>query len=140
MHVKIISAVLLCSVNAAQAGIFGPANYDECILENLKNASTPAAVATMKTACSNKFPNKNSAAPQGVRLCKIFWDGWKFSLGDMKGNKDFITYSIEKDGVDTVQFSLPRQMEKEFNKSGATYKSAEDVFRKNLDAVMLLCY
>ena len=67
--------------------------------------------------------------------------GWvEFSLGDMKGNKDFITYSIEKDGVDTVQFSLPRQMEKEFNKSGATYKSAEDVFRKNLDAVMLLCY
>lgn len=48
--------------NQATAGIFGPSNFEECVLENLKNAKNELAVQAVYSACGDKFnkPSKPS--------------------------------------------------------------------------------
>lgn len=45
--------------NHATAGIFGPSNFEECVLENLKNAKNEMAVRAVYAMCGDKF-NKSS--------------------------------------------------------------------------------
>lgn len=49
--------------SVASAGWFGPSNYDECILEGVKDAKTTAAASLVAQACRNKFPPKQQQAP-----------------------------------------------------------------------------
>lgn len=39
---------------------FGPDNYEDCILENVKDAKSDAAVGAVYDACATKFPSKTS--------------------------------------------------------------------------------
>ena len=61
--------VFICSIGLTMAGLtmaafsgicnagwFGPSNYDECILENMKGIADKSAVFAIKQACGNKFP------------------------------------------------------------------------------------
>ena len=41
-----------------QAGWFGPRNYDECILESMKGASSDLAAQAIIRSCREKFPEK----------------------------------------------------------------------------------
>jgi len=41
---------------SAQAGWFGPKNYDECILENMKGVTLKEAVWAIQNSCRAKFP------------------------------------------------------------------------------------
>lgn len=51
---------LLCATGVAQAGLFGPSNYDECVLDGVKDAKTETAARMVAQACRNKFPMKTS--------------------------------------------------------------------------------
>lgn len=42
----------------AMGGWFGPSNYEECILENMKGVASDEAVRAIKRACRAKFPHK----------------------------------------------------------------------------------
>lgn len=42
----------------AMGGWFGPSNYEECILENMKGVASDKAVREIKRACRVKFPYK----------------------------------------------------------------------------------
>lgn len=56
-----ISIALICAATSARAGLFGPSNYDECLLDGAKSAQSEAAVQLVVAACSNKFPTKDSS-------------------------------------------------------------------------------
>lgn len=51
-----VAVTFACLSGLAQAGLFGPSNYDDCVLEGVKNAKTDAAVSAVISACTNKFP------------------------------------------------------------------------------------
>ena len=58
-----IDAVVLIGLAAvcptpATAGLFGPSNYDDCILENMKGVGDRAAAIYIYQACRSKFPEK----------------------------------------------------------------------------------
>jgi hypothetical protein len=47
---------LLCLCGSVHAGWFGPKNYDECILENMKGVTLRQAVWAIQNSCRAKFP------------------------------------------------------------------------------------
>lgn len=55
---KSIFLVLIFPIGNCYAGWFGPSNYDECILEKMKEAKTNSATFAIAAACRSKFPNK----------------------------------------------------------------------------------
>jgi len=52
---SIVIAMLFPSVRAL-AGIFGPSNFDECVLQSMKGVTSDAAARIIARACRNKFP------------------------------------------------------------------------------------
>ena len=43
----------------AEAGLFGPSNYEECILEKMKGITSDVAARAVDAACRSKFPYKS---------------------------------------------------------------------------------
>ena len=52
---------------AASAGFFGPSNYEECILENMKGINNEVAAFSVRNACEKKFPTA-SRQPDKYRI------------------------------------------------------------------------
>jgi hypothetical protein len=70
---KSIFKVLLCvcalsvgGAGAAYAGIFGPATFDECILESMKGVTSDFAAKAIYASCLKKFPRESS--PKSVSI------------------------------------------------------------------------
>ncbi len=55
MKKLLVLLVLLCSANSF-AGLFGPSNFEECILDQMKNIKSDAAANAVTYACRKKFP------------------------------------------------------------------------------------
>ncbi len=61
---KVFVALLILCVISDRAyawDLFGPKNYEDCVLDGVKNAKTNKAVAVVVQACANKFPRKSPA-------------------------------------------------------------------------------
>lgn len=58
-RIALVVAVLMAA--PASAGLFGPSNYDECILEHLKGVSSDVGARMVAEACRKKFPPKKPA-------------------------------------------------------------------------------
>jgi nitrogen fixation protein FixH len=58
MRIVAVSIFVLLATTA-HAGLFGPSTYEECILENMKNAQSDRAALMIAAACRKQFPNKN---------------------------------------------------------------------------------
>lgn len=57
----------------ANAGWFGPKDYDECILESMKGVTSDIAARAIQRSCRKKFPKKKSTSqppPKNDRLQK----------------------------------------------------------------------
>ena len=54
-HLLITILLFLSSVSLSHAGLFGPSNYEECVLENVKTAQTDRAVSAVMLMCQDKF-------------------------------------------------------------------------------------
>ncbi|MCM2341668.1 hypothetical protein [Rhodoferax sp.] len=44
----------------ATAGLFGPSNFEECILDGMKNVKSDQAARMITVACRQKFPQKSA--------------------------------------------------------------------------------
>lgn len=62
---------LLGCFGTAHAGWFGPKNYDECILENMKGTTQPQAVWAIKDSCRAKFPDKENAKSRALNPWEV---------------------------------------------------------------------
>lgn len=48
--------VLLGAFSSAYAGIFGPSNFDDCVLESMKGVTSDMAAQAIYRSCRKKFP------------------------------------------------------------------------------------
>jgi len=62
-----IIAVILLLCTSANAGIFGPSNFEECILEQMKGIKSDAAANAVTYACRAKFPAKETPKSEQKR-------------------------------------------------------------------------
>lgn len=61
----ILGLTLFALSTASAWSLFGPKNYDECILQNMKGINEQTAAQAVIISCTNKFPDRS--APQ----CKL---------------------------------------------------------------------
>jgi len=57
---KLLIAALLLSTSGAKAGWFGPSNYRECVLNEMKGTAA-SMLPTVKGLCNERFPCPASA-------------------------------------------------------------------------------
>lgn len=100
-------------VTPASAGIFGPATYDDCILDGVKQAKTDLAVRAIYQSCRNKFPkdvDRSNKSPKLDEPCNVYWTGREFKIGSTTGDDSFVRISREYNGVVVVFMAIPKNM------------------------------
>ena len=94
-------------------------SLEDCLLDASK-APTAEGVGVAISACEEKFKKpisdaekivRDSEKSSGLKICKIYWDGWKFVLGG-KPNKDYSVYRHSFQGADALEISIPSGMAK----------------------------
>jgi hypothetical protein len=69
---KKITILLMTLCINAYGGIFGPSNYEECILDNMKGVQSDMAARGVMQACRIKFPLPPSPEPAAQEYSKIY--------------------------------------------------------------------
>jgi len=54
----------LFSFSAHSWNLFGPNNFNDCIIENMKGVTSDSAAASIRMACRQKFPEKKDTPPK----------------------------------------------------------------------------
>ena len=83
--------ILLLSVlpSVGTAQIFGPSNYEDCIIEGMQGVASDVAAVAVRSSCRKKFPRGqvSGSTPNpigweiessGIGRCYLIWDGAKF--------------------------------------------------------------
>ena len=83
----IVSAFCLPNISFGQ--IFGPDNYDDCIIEGMQGVTSDIAARAILVACRDKFPIASAGGTSdgigwevgqdGIGMCHLKWDGASFS-------------------------------------------------------------
>lgn len=75
--------ILFFAASNASAGVFGPSNYDECILDGMKGVTSDVAANSIRRACRDKYPSVTELP--GAAVKKL--DGMAgVSKGELRGN------------------------------------------------------
>ena len=64
MRRVLILLTFLMTISPAHAGVFGPSNFDECILDKMQGVTSNTAASAIWLACRNKFPAGKPTEPQ----------------------------------------------------------------------------
>ena len=97
---SIVVAVIIGFSAPAQAALFGPENYDECILESMKGVTSNVAASAIMKACRSKFPAAAPAAeimpPDALRriAANVTINGTKLSGTVQNGNSTWTVTSL----------------------------------------------
>ena len=111
--------IYLASFGTAEAGLFGPDNYDECILKGMRGVVSDVAARAIQDACRNKFPetqpeSRRDSRPEPtqqavvpnalaeeqleklqVRMCRLAENNAAISCQIYNGNADVTVTEIE---------------------------------------------
>ena len=91
--------------NYSHAGLLGPSNYEDCVLENLKNAKTDLAVQTVYAMCSEKYQSSEKT----IEDCSVTWNGRLFERGRPSNISNYQRVGIINT---THEIYLPANMER----------------------------
>ena len=132
-----LSLILFATQQVYGFDLFGPNNFQDCLLQNLKGVNNSDAVNTITAACSMKFNqiDNSSNKNDGIRKCFIYWDGISFVLGSKP--KDYTAYSITYESVPVLQMSFPNVMVK--NWTIKHEDKANDIFKQYYPQIKSLC-
>ena len=111
------------SGGVSYSGLFGPSNYDECIIESMKGVKSDLAAAAVMKACMNKFPSKKSPTftpspikkktppeldSNGMKVCRVISENgnWSFvtkeRLSKLKNVKQLAVTTSEGEKITWV--------------------------------------
>lgn len=93
-------------------GIFGPSNYEDCVLEGLKTARTKEAVNSVHSMCRRKFNVPIPSLPVPERMkgdCRVVYDGKNMYPAKSKPH-GYKGRRIKRDGVEIATIYVPEEM------------------------------
>lgn len=96
--IKTFAVVLTLIALLPFIAVAKPANYDECILDNIGSAQTDAAVSAVRRACSNLFPKPEEKTFEPVEA-KYKWKN--FNLTQV--NSDYTGSAYEVDIINDTE-------------------------------------
>ncbi len=102
------------------AQLFGPSNYEDCVLRGIKDAKTDSAVATLHAMCNRKFSTPKSSTNK-LTLRRLS-EGNLLCESELKGYLPFAVLFNRK----TSEFSLN-------GRKGKIYSQTEDKLFAKLD-------
>ena len=124
-----VSTLYLFSFDA-NALIFGPSNYEDCVLENLKNTKTELGIQTVYVMCREKFPEKKQGNSQNEipKPCYLFWNGLKTTIIQNEPKdwrKTYAQYEISRYGASVGRVFVPKGFELTKESEGMMYRQVE---------------
>jgi hypothetical protein len=127
--ILLVFGLLIYSSSNAQ--LFSPSNYEDCVLQGIKDAKTDAAVVSLQTMCDRKFSSKKFSGEksnlrklsEGNLICESGVTGYlpfeiffnrktnDFFLNGYKGKihtqtEDKIFSKLDGDDIGTLNLSL----------------------------------
>jgi len=98
-QIKYISSILFLTTFAVQAGIFSASNYEDCILDGVKDAKSDSAIAAIYQMCERKFPTKVKKRIDLPQRAKFVCDLSQYNRTDLYDfSYDLTEKSIELNG------------------------------------------
>ena len=109
--------LFLMSTNIYAWNVFGPKDYDECILANMKGVTSDIGARLVDKSCREKFKEKPEDKVQysntNAKLseaCDIYWNGRTFLKGNLSSNPEFKVMKIGRYGVELIHLGIPKVM------------------------------
>ena len=90
------------SAQAQFGGLFGPENYDQCILENMKGVTSDVAAGQIANSCRKEFPaeEKTAGRPlspeelEKITLISYTWPDYGYLTLELHNANDFCVGSL----------------------------------------------
>jgi hypothetical protein len=102
-RIALTLGILCCHNFAYSWSLFGAKNYDDCILQNMKNVKTDSAANAVAYACASKFPSElPTDKPKKLRCNGKDIDPNEFSEVQFPVPNDFGTLKIVKLGWEPI--------------------------------------
>jgi hypothetical protein len=101
---RLIFISLLLISNIGHGGIFGSSNYEECVLDGLKNTNTDSSVRLLRETCQKKFQKDYEKT---LKNCSLTWNGKTYKLG-IPENIDLYTTITFRGTIDVIY--IPNNM------------------------------
>lgn len=81
--------LLIGYAETSSAQLFGPRNYEDCIIEGMQGVTSDVAAVSIRSACREKFPQSQKSGSttdsigweienSGIGRCYLMWDGANF--------------------------------------------------------------
>ena len=103
---------------ASNAQIFGPSNFEDCVLKGLKEAKTDSAISVLIGICRSKFDkNENSTGKSSEKkqelptTCLLYLDGIKttrLTSTPKDWRNDFSAFAISKHNMQFATIYVPK--------------------------------
>ena len=101
--------VLVFTSISSHAQLFGPTNYEDCVIKNIKESMTDFAIKTVQQTCWDKFKTIDSKGSGSINECYVTWTGDKFVAGSPRNTEQFIKIQFSKT---TNQIYMPAHMDR----------------------------
>lgn len=93
-------ALILVLCTTANAGLFGPSNFEECILDQMKNIKSDSAADAVTYACRIKFPPKETSTYTASETPEVHLFS---ALGDVRPTLNALVSKIDIVSIYTEQ-------------------------------------
>ena len=125
-----ILASLIFLVFQANGGLLGPSNYEDCVLENIKDAKTELGIQTVYMMCREKFSEKNTKKNKEEipQTCLLFWNGLKTTIlqsEPREWRKNYAQYAIERYGMTVAKVFVPKAFELNKESESLMYREVQ---------------
>lgn len=125
--------IFVCTTGTTFAwSLFGPKNYDDCILKGMQGITSDRAAGAVVNACRNKFPDKSGNVGGLVHDCTMTYAGGKFVAGRPASPSNYATISFE--GT-TSTIHIPKSMLSDKSRES----SVRVLFEQNERAIRKIC-
>jgi hypothetical protein len=98
--IYIVSLFLIVLPSLGEAGLFGPNDYDSCIIESMKGVTSDVAANSIRNSCRQKFPRKLPDIRELPESALLKIEGHSNSIHEeyictiFNGNSDWVIASL----------------------------------------------
>ena len=138
MNKILTTIILLLSVlpSVGTAQIFGPSNYEDCIIEGMQGVASDVAAVAVRSACREKFSKEVQPVEinnlgwevgiDGIGRCHLIWDGASLVQTAIreKPTEVFTAFAVTTPRSVELILYVPRSIMADVTDSGLVEKAA----------------